>query len=227
LPQRLEDVAIEFGQLVEEQHALIRARDLARRQVRPATDHPGVRDRVMRRTEGRTASELPDRALAGRRGDDRRRERRGVVERGQQPWDRACQQRLAGPGWADEQQAMAAGQGDLQPPSRLELAAHLAQVGHGWHAVDDRRILARVSGGNPDRLDQFDTWRRHCDPPSAPGTDDPDRLGQGFDTGDLDPVDQARLVDGGRRDHDPAQSTSCEDHDHRQDTRNGTDLATE
>ena len=39
LPERFEDIAVELRKLVEEQHAMVRPRDLAGRQARPAADH--------------------------------------------------------------------------------------------------------------------------------------------------------------------------------------------
>ncbi len=42
LPEGLEHVAAEFGQLVEEEHALVRPGHLAGCQERPAADHAGV-----------------------------------------------------------------------------------------------------------------------------------------------------------------------------------------
>ena len=53
LTERLEDVPIELGQLVEEKHALMGPRDLARGQGRSTTDHGRVGQRVVRRAERR------------------------------------------------------------------------------------------------------------------------------------------------------------------------------
>ena len=160
LAERLEDVASELRQLVEEQHALIGQRDLAGRQVRSAADHRGVRDRVVRRPESGPAAQLRDRALAGGRGDDRRRQRGRVVERRQQAGDRPREQRLARPGRTDQEQAVATGQRDLEPAPCLELAAHLARSGTSGTrpapmpprrpAVGDGVRRAR-SGGAPGR----------------------------------------------------------------------------
>jgi hypothetical protein len=63
LTQRFEDVPPEFGQLVEEEDALVGAGDLARRQDRAAANHPGVGDRVV----WRTSLNDSDRPLAGLR----------------------------------------------------------------------------------------------------------------------------------------------------------------
>ena len=51
LAQHFERLAVELGQLVEEEHAVVGERDLARRGRRAAADQAGVADRVMRRAE--------------------------------------------------------------------------------------------------------------------------------------------------------------------------------
>ena len=50
-PQRLENRAIELGQLVHEQHAIVSPRDFAGRQQSTAADHCGGACRVMRRAK--------------------------------------------------------------------------------------------------------------------------------------------------------------------------------
>ena len=52
LAQRLERMAPELRELVEEQDALVRQARLARARDRAATDEPGRRDRVVRRPKG-------------------------------------------------------------------------------------------------------------------------------------------------------------------------------
>ena len=51
-PQRLESVAAELAQLVEEEHAAMGACHLARPRRRATTDQRPARDRVVRRPEG-------------------------------------------------------------------------------------------------------------------------------------------------------------------------------
>lgn len=46
--QHLEATAIEFGEFVEEEDAVMEERDLARRRRAAAVDHAGVRNGVMR-----------------------------------------------------------------------------------------------------------------------------------------------------------------------------------
>ena len=51
LPQHFQAAAIELGQLVEEENAMVSQADLARRGRTAAADHAGVTDGVMWRTE--------------------------------------------------------------------------------------------------------------------------------------------------------------------------------
>ena len=74
----------------------------------------GVRDRVVRRSEGRPPEQLGDRPFARGRGDDRRRERRRIVERRQQPRDRPGEQGLARARRTDQEQPVTAREGDLE-----------------------------------------------------------------------------------------------------------------
>ena len=55
LAQHFERAAVELGQFVEKQHAVVRQADFAGRGDRAAADQPGVADRVMRRRNGRVA----------------------------------------------------------------------------------------------------------------------------------------------------------------------------
>src|SRR3954469_18462835 len=83
----------------------------------------------MRGAEWRAASKLADRALAGCRRDDRRRERGSFIERRQQPRDRPREERLAGTGRADEQQAVTARESDFEAAPGVRLPTRLSQVG--------------------------------------------------------------------------------------------------
>jgi hypothetical protein len=51
LPQRFQHARLEFGKLVEKQHAVVGEADLSGSRDRPAAYQPGVRDRVVRRAE--------------------------------------------------------------------------------------------------------------------------------------------------------------------------------
>ena len=75
LAQRIEHRPLEFGQLVEEQHAQMREADLARAHPQPAADQRRHRRRVMRRAERAAAADLAAAQLARDRGDHRHFER--------------------------------------------------------------------------------------------------------------------------------------------------------
>ena len=67
---------------------------------------------------------------------------------------------LPEPGRPDEQQAVAAGQGDLEPAPGLGLATDLAQVRTGGRPDPGHAIGRGVAFGWPARLDQLDATRR-------------------------------------------------------------------
>ena len=112
---------------------------------------------------GRLPGEGVDRALPGGGGDDRRGQRSRVVERRQQPGDRPRQQRLARTRRTEEEEAVPAGEGDLEGPARLRLSPDLGEVRDGGAS----RTLAagRSSPGVVARtLDELDPARRCRDP---------------------------------------------------------------
>ncbi len=67
LPQHLEDPAIELRHFVEEQHAVVRERNLAGAREAAAADQRDVRNRVMRRPERPVGQQADARAGRGRR----------------------------------------------------------------------------------------------------------------------------------------------------------------
>ena len=129
LAQHLEHVAAELGQLVEEEHAVVRQRHLAGPRDGAAADQAGVGDGVVRRAERPGRDERPVRARsAADRVDPRRLER--LVERqrrqdGRQPLG---EHRLARAGRADHQDVVAAGRGDLERALGVLLAVDLGEV---------------------------------------------------------------------------------------------------
>ncbi len=128
LPKRFEDIAIELGQLIEEQDTFMGERDLAGGQAWTTTDHRRVGERVVRGPVRWLAVQSLDRSFARCRRDDRRSQSGSIAERGQEPRDRPRQQRLAGSRRADQHQSMPARERDLQPTPSLELTANLRQV---------------------------------------------------------------------------------------------------
>ncbi len=104
LPQHLEDAVAELRQLVEEEHAAVAERDLARPGDAPATDQARLRDRVVgsaerpRRDERRVA-----RQHAGHAVHLRRLQRLGRRQRRHDGGKRPREQRLTAAGRSDHQ----------------------------------------------------------------------------------------------------------------------------
>src|SRR5207244_4241450 len=115
LAERVERLRLIFGELVEEQGARVRERHLARARRRASSDECEVRRGVMRRAE-RSRDEQrplgidePGNAVGRARLD-------GLVgiERREDRWQRAREQRLARARWSDEEEVVRTGGGDLE-----------------------------------------------------------------------------------------------------------------
>jgi hypothetical protein len=85
LTQRFQDAAMELRQLVQEQHALVRERHLARARVRTATDHGGNRSGVVRATKRPLLGQPAIVQQPGDAGDHAHFQDLGRIERRQQP----------------------------------------------------------------------------------------------------------------------------------------------
>jgi hypothetical protein len=226
LTQRLEDVSREFGQLVEEQDAVVGQGHLARRHPRPAADHRSVGKRVVRRSHRCASAEAADRTLAGNRRDDRGRQGLSIVERRQESRNGSREERLAGPRRTGEEQAVATGEGDLERPPRLELAADLGQVRH-VRQVRRFRIGIGVplsGGGGRGQLDPPGRGQRLSAGTSPDGVR---RFAQRRHADDLDPRGKACLLDSIGRDDDSPDAPTRERRGQGQDARNRPDLAAE
>jgi hypothetical protein len=118
LAQHFQHVPVEFGQLVEKQHAQMGQRDLARLRRIAAADQRGGARRVVRRAE------RPPPPVRGREAEAARRQQRGGGQRlvvgqwGQQAGQPRCQHRLAGAGRTDHQHVVAARGGHFERASR-------------------------------------------------------------------------------------------------------------
>ena len=162
LAQHLEGAAGELGQLVEEQDAVVRQRDLPGAGQAAAADERRFRAGVMRCAERPLAQEC-----AARRQQAGHRVHRGDVERlieGQRrehAGQAAGEHRLAGPGRADEQEMVATGGGDLERTARRRpaRARRRGLAGEGASRPADRRRRAVPA-----------TWcvRRADTPPPGP-----------------------------------------------------------
>jgi len=227
LPQCLEDVPPELRQLVEEEHAVIRKGHLTGRHPRPAADHRRVGERVVRGPDRRATTKGVDRALAGHGRDDRRREGLGVVEGWKEAADRAGDEGLAGARWTDEQQAMAAGDRDLERSSRLQLTADLGQI--------RRRIGRRRDAGLGTwpcmiwtvGFGSLDARRRVTDRAASATSDGVRRVPECRHAHDLDARDELGLGDRIDRNDEPGDPPSTERRGHWQDPGHGRDLATQ
>ena len=135
LAQHLEHVAVELRQLVEEQHAVMRERDLARPRIAAAADQRHRRRGVVRRAKRRAASSRRRRSRPGDRAHRGDLQRFVFRHRRQHAGQALRQHRLAGARRPDQQQVMAAGRRDLERAPRLRLAAHVGEI---------RRIAARA-----------------------------------------------------------------------------------
>ena len=116
------------------------------------------------------------------------------LEVGKQPGEALGQHRLAGTGRSFEEEVMPAGRGDLDAPSRLVLAAHVAQV----RLVGRRRRRAAGRQLGPQRC--RDARRRGLLP-----AEHRDALPQRLDAEHVDAVDQLRFPGVEGRHDDPLE----------------------
>ena len=166
LAQRLEDRARELGQLVEQQHAAVRERDLARPRARAAADDRRRRGAVMRRAERRHGDERPPgRAGARDRVDaghlERLLPRRAAAGAREPPREH----RLARSGRPREQEVVRPRCRELERAARPLLAAHVGEIGHG--GVLERARRERVERGRRSRRGDTRPPRRDAGPGSA------------------------------------------------------------
>lgn len=131
LPQRIQHARIEFGQLVEKQHALMRQRDLAGLGAHAAAGERGHAGGMVRRAERPPRRQRAAFDLAGDGRDHRDLEQLARRQRRQDRGQPRRQHRFAGAGRADHEQVMPAGGRDLQRPLGALLTLDVAQVERG------------------------------------------------------------------------------------------------
>ena len=129
LPQRFEHASLEFCELIEKQHAVVREAYLARPRHFAAANHGWLGDRVMRSAK---------RPLCDQRGPDRKRAGDGVhgcalerlveVERRKNSGKTPRHHRLATARGADEQNVVRTGRGNFQRALRHPLTDHVGEV---------------------------------------------------------------------------------------------------
>ena len=134
LAQVLEDLALELGQLVEEEEPVVGQADLARLGHEAAADETGVRDRVMGRAEGPGADRPLPGQQPGRAVDPGHLEHLVVGQVGEDRGQAAGQHGLPRPGRPDEEDVVAPGRGHLEGPLDVLLALDVLEV----HRIDGR-----------------------------------------------------------------------------------------
>ena len=157
LPEHLDRAARELRQLVEEEHAVVRQRDLAGPRHAAAADQRRFGAGVVRGAE-RSLAQQP--GPGGQQTGDRMHggdvERLLEGQRRQHPGETASQHRLAGAGRSDQQQMMAAGGRHFERAPRCGLPAQVGQVGR--RSLEGTRGR-RLGGGAPGHVDG--SPRRH------------------------------------------------------------------
>jgi len=140
LAQHLEHPAIELRQLIEEQHAVMRQRNLAGARIAAAA-HQRYRGRGVMGRAIRALSPTLQAKAAGERLNRRSLQRIGFVHGRKDAGQPLREHRLAGAGRADHQEAVAAGSGDFQRALRVCLAFDFGEVGilGRRHRVGHRR----------------------------------------------------------------------------------------
>src|SRR5439155_3657554 len=129
LAKRFEDVAPELGELVEEEDAAMRERELARTRIAAAPRQRGRGRAVMRRAERSPREESRAGGQAPRDAPDARHLERFLArERRQDAGEPPREHRLAGAWRAGEEEVVSARRGELESAAGEELAAHVPEV---------------------------------------------------------------------------------------------------
>jgi hypothetical protein len=141
LTQHLEGASIELGHLVEEQHAVVRQRDLTRPRNGAATNERHIRDRVMRRAKRPLTEKADARWQCASHGMDRRALQRFVErERRQDRSQPPRHHRLSGTGRALQQEVVPTSSCDFERTTREQLSSHVCKI--------TVSRVARFSGGS-------------------------------------------------------------------------------
>ena len=128
LPKRIQNTALEFWQLVEEEDSEVSETDLARPDAEPAADKGGHGCTVMRRSERTSAHHLAAFELSSDRRDHRDFERLGRLKRRQDPGQAGREKRLPCAWRSAHQQIVSASRSDLECALGDFLALHLLEV---------------------------------------------------------------------------------------------------
>ena len=231
MAKRLEDVATELRQLVEEEDPVVGAGHLARLEARPAADDRRIRGGVVGGPERRPTDEGADRALGRHGRDDRCGEGFLVAERREETRDRPREEGLAASRRSHEQEGVATGEGDLERPPRLVLAANLGEIRDRIEAIDLERIEGGVRGSDASGPLPSPGFGRELDPGghgrarAASQAEDRHGVAEGGAAERLDAGDERRLLEARRRDEGPRDALRGKGSQHRQEARDRPDLA--
>ena len=148
LPQRLENGARELGQLVEEQHAAMGERHLARSRARTAADDRRRGRSVVRRAKRRhrTRARVPGGSRPATEWIRVTSSASARVSGGRIPGKPAREHRLAGARRPHEQEVVRAGGGDLERTAGALLSAHVREIGCERARRSSLRRAARTTG---------------------------------------------------------------------------------
>ena len=195
LAERVQHLALELRQFVEEEDAEMSQADFAWFGADAAADERCHACRMVRVAERTAAADRAVLQFAGEALDHRDFERFAGVERGQEAGQACRQHRLAGAGRTQHQQIVAAGGCDFECALCGLLALHVAQVGHR------DRFVGEFGDGRAQHLHAFEMidqrdQRRCCDDFEAAG---PGGFGAGVLRADERAFEFERL-DRGRQD---------------------------
>src|SRR5579883_875176 len=170
LAQRFQGLARKFGKLVEEEHAVMGERHLARPRAQAAADERRQGRRMMGIAKGPGAEKLAVAELAGDRVNHRHFEGLARIE----GWEDSRQPRrehgLAGPRRPDHEQVVAAGGGDLERALGGLLALDLLEIEMIALGLGDPRLRPGQDLGALEMIDEGEKvgGRQHLDLP-GPG----------------------------------------------------------
>ena len=159
---------------------------------------------------------------AGYGGDDRGHVGLFVVQGRKETGHGPGEKRFARTWGADHDQAMPAGESQLQSSPSLDLPAHLGQIGSAASACDSRPGDLRVIA---DLGRHLDSRRPAASSPKLALADEQRGLRQGRSRNDVYSIREARFIRAFDRNHDPRDAAAGKSRHHRQKARDGAHLA--
>ena len=197
LPESLDRIATELGQLIEEQDPVVRQRALTGPQIRASpAQQSSQRDGVMRRTE-RASSCEPAAEQTRDRMQLRDFERLLARQSGQDRCEAPREHGLPRSRWSDHEHVVTAGRGDLERATGLGLRSDIGEV-DACVGLAHRPSLDRLAG-----------------PPMS--AEELDGLGKRGGTDHVDPLNEGGLCGIVLRNHDAGQSGPTRGDRYRQD----------